>query len=116
MNANAIKEGATVIAAYTVVKVNSKSVILEDSRGNRVNVRDRDYKYYSINPGKGNNITSTRKSNVIKSEKESITTTKAVGRMPTWATTKDKKKFVIMSRQAGNKATLALYKEFKKSK
>ena len=108
-----LKEGMTVTRPFTVVKVNSKSVVLEDSKGNRTTVRDRDYAHYfkgvqakAINGYNKSNETST----------PTTGTHKASGRMPNWANTQDKQKFVVMCRQNGTTPSAKAYGEYKNSK
>lgn len=101
-----LKEGMTVTRPYTVVKINPKSIVIEDSKGERISVRERDYDHYF----KGVQAKSLNGYN-----KEPKKTTPKTA-MPKWADTKEKQRFVTMSRKAGDNPTMKGFKDWKKSK
>ena len=113
LNTEKIQEGATITMSLTVVKKNKKSLVVRDAKGNTMNVRDRDFKHFSMGTMPKTKKASRKDST---SSKPKATVVRASGRMPNWATSNDKKKFVIMSRQSGHKATQAGYREYKNSK
>jgi len=108
-----IKKGSTVtsLQIFTVIKVNKKSVQIQDSKGNTSIIRDRHFNKYgmessTITETKGETAeTPTRKLREVSPPK--------VGRYPKWAISTPKKNFVMMEREAGKVATKESYKEYR---
>ncbi len=95
-----IKTGATVSSTtnFTVVKVNKKSVIVNDAKGNRKAINAVDFKKF--------NMEAESKPLNIKEK------------MPAWADSASKKQYVKLARNRGEKATKASwdgFNEFQKS-
>ena len=118
---NEITTGATVSmeTTFTVTKVNKKSVVIQDSKGNTHLVRDRDFSKYGVVT---NNTTKTKAK--TSSSKKSVSNTKTTasnrkalptlrGRYPKWANSAPKQNFVRAERAEGNVATPETYAEYR---
>ena len=109
---DAITEGAIVseTVEFKVVKVNKKSVIVEDPKGYRLLINSRDFAKFQVHK------TTTAKKSTPKKETSSSELPTLRGRFPKWATSTPKKDFVRESRAQGVTATFEAYKEYREFK
>tara|TARA_R110001606_G_scaffold376890_1_gene535713 strand:+ start:619 stop:966 length:348 start_codon:yes stop_codon:yes gene_type:complete len=101
---NSITKGSKVqmTQEFIISKINKKSVVISDSKGNVTIVRDRDFGKYTTAGTKTE--TSAHTTSLTGSLK---------GRMPKWANSTPKINFVKAERKEGRSATSASYKEFR---
>tara|TARA_R100000951_G_C2578374_1_gene161107 strand:- start:213 stop:563 length:351 start_codon:yes stop_codon:yes gene_type:complete len=102
---NKIKEGSKIIplSELTVTKINKKSIVAKDERGNKLIIRDRNFKHFGIS-------TIAQNTTVTETKKTTISTR---GRYPKWANSTPKKNFVMMERTQGKTATKASYDTYR---
>jgi len=102
MSLNNLTPGSTIEkrTMFKIVKVNKKSIVIKDGKGNQETVRERDYSKYSA-------LTSVGKGE-----------SRANGRFPVWANTETKKDFVRQARRTNTPSSendWKAYKEFQKN-
>jgi len=99
---NSITKGSKVQTTqeFIISKVNKKSIVLSDSKGNTTIVRDKDFGKYTTT-GTTSGTTTAPLTGSLK------------GRMPKWANSTPKIDFVKAERGEGRSATTASYKEFR---
>ena len=108
---NEITTGATVSiqTKFTVKKVNKKSVLVEDAKGNTHRISDKDFSKFRVAPTTG--VTTPQPKTTKSTSREALPSLR--GRYPKWANSTPKKNFVRAERAEGNTATPATYAEYR---